>query len=174
MLLKGLQSNQNCISLDDMGIDWDQDSLGLPDLRDALTRAVSEKRRNMTAAEFGGTENGKSLPKVITFPYARHSSYSELCHLVRIFNPKDIYPCTVNEENWHEGKLTLRVILSAVNSTPKDQPHISKRCKPSLRIMFFYSSDDIGFIVTLLTSDNRSQYETLIWATLLPHKVSSR
>ena len=106
MLLKGLQSNQKCISLGDMGIDRDPDNLGLSDLLDALTRAVSEKRSKMTTEDLGGTENGKSLPKVITFPYARHSSYSELCHLVRVFNPNDIYPCTVNEENWHEGKLS--------------------------------------------------------------------
>jgi hypothetical protein len=35
-----------------------------------------------------------------TFPYSRHSSYTELCHLVEAFKPKDIWPCTVDKANW--------------------------------------------------------------------------
>lgn len=34
------------------------------------------------------------------FPYSRHSSYEELCELVNAFKPRDVYPCTVDEENW--------------------------------------------------------------------------
>lgn len=34
------------------------------------------------------------------FPYSRHSSYDELCDLVKAFLPTDVYPCTVDEENW--------------------------------------------------------------------------
>lgn len=34
------------------------------------------------------------------FPYSRHSSYEELCQLVDAFKPRDVYPCTVDEENW--------------------------------------------------------------------------
>ena len=40
------------------------------------------------------------LPKDITFPYSRHSSYEELCALVEMLKPRDIYPCTVVEETW--------------------------------------------------------------------------
>lgn len=32
------------------------------------------------------------------FPYSRHSSYEELCGLVKAFEPVDIYPCTINED----------------------------------------------------------------------------
>ncbi|KAH7079938.1 beta-lactamase-like protein [Paraphoma chrysanthemicola] len=38
--------------------------------------------------------------KTIRFPYSRHSSYSELCELVAAFKPKDVFPCTVDEESW--------------------------------------------------------------------------
>ncbi|KAH8728487.1 beta-lactamase-like protein [Phaeosphaeriaceae sp. PMI808] len=38
--------------------------------------------------------------RIIRFPYSRHSSYSELCELVAAFKPEDIFPCTVDEENW--------------------------------------------------------------------------
>ncbi|KAI9705946.1 MAG: Protein artemis [Candelina mexicana] len=43
------------------------------------------------------------LPRTITFPYSRHSSYEELCLLVKAFKPKDLYPCTTDEERWHHG-----------------------------------------------------------------------
>lgn len=36
------------------------------------------------------------------FPYSRHSSYSELCHLIQAFKPRDIIPCTVDAETWCE------------------------------------------------------------------------
>ncbi|OGM49084.1 DNA repair protein [Aspergillus bombycis] len=45
---------------------------------------------------------GNPLPKVIHFPYSRHSSYVELCELVSAFKPKDIYPCTVDPLAWDE------------------------------------------------------------------------
>jgi hypothetical protein len=38
--------------------------------------------------------------RTIRFPYSRHSSYSELCELVAAFKPKDVFPCTVDEERW--------------------------------------------------------------------------
>ncbi|KAI6900006.1 hypothetical protein KC318_g8075 [Hortaea werneckii] len=40
------------------------------------------------------------LPKQITFPYSRHSSYSELCRLIEAFKPSDIHPCTVDKAKW--------------------------------------------------------------------------
>ena len=43
-----------------------------------------------------------NLPDTIHFPYSRHSSYTELCHLLSIFKPKDVYPCTVDPETWTE------------------------------------------------------------------------
>ncbi|KKY22782.1 putative dna repair [Phaeomoniella chlamydospora] len=44
----------------------------------------------------------KGLPDTVHFPYSRHSSYSELCHLVSAFRPKDIHPCTVDADTWSE------------------------------------------------------------------------
>lgn len=73
-------------------------------LSTSLGRAV----KSITARSIGGANApaaasrsaGEELPKTIRFPYSRHSSYSELCHLVSIFKPKDIWPCTVDPEIW--------------------------------------------------------------------------
>lgn len=41
-----------------------------------------------------------NLPKLIRFPYSRHSSYPELCAFVDAFKPKDVWPCTVDPNDW--------------------------------------------------------------------------
>ncbi|KAI1278213.1 artemis protein [Xylaria sp. FL0933] len=46
------------------------------------------------------TKPNKSLPNVIQFPYARHSSLSELQNFVGTFKPRDIVPCTFNADSW--------------------------------------------------------------------------
>jgi len=99
MLLAGLRSKGRVISLDHMGFGHEEDELSIDSLTKVLTKSVVDKR------QLGLNENleDRILPRVITFPYSRHSSYAELCHLVRIFQPKDVFPCTVDEDNWHEG-----------------------------------------------------------------------
>ncbi|KAL6711108.1 hypothetical protein ACN47E_006983 [Coniothyrium glycines] len=38
--------------------------------------------------------------RTIQFPYSRHSSYQELCELIGAFQPRDVFPCTVDELHW--------------------------------------------------------------------------
>jgi hypothetical protein len=38
--------------------------------------------------------------QTIRFPYSRHSSYLELCGLVETLKPKDVFPCTVDDNTW--------------------------------------------------------------------------
>ncbi|CAK3950547.1 Hypothetical predicted protein [Lecanosticta acicola] len=65
----------------------------------ALAKRAASIAAPATGMEPTVTEQG--LPKQITFPFSRHSSYSELCLLIGAFRPKDIHPCTVDEQNWH-------------------------------------------------------------------------
>lgn len=52
-----------------------------------------------------GNESAGTLPNRIRFPYSRHSSYRELCHLVSVLKPRDIWPCTVDPLRWmREGE----------------------------------------------------------------------
>ena len=107
MLLKGLNSTRRAMSLDDMGLDRDQGELSLTQLVKVITRSLTEKQKAAVKSASDEKAQDPALPRVITFPYSRHSSYAELCDLVRIFKPKDVYPCTVDQDTWHESLLLL-------------------------------------------------------------------
>lgn len=85
-----------------MGLDPKQGDISLTKITEALARSVAEKKNAVLSEGLADKVQTEALPRVITFPYSRHSSYAELCHLVRVFNPKDVYPCTVDEANWDE------------------------------------------------------------------------
>ncbi|KAK3381510.1 beta-lactamase-like protein [Podospora didyma] len=51
--------------------------------------------------------NQEALPDIITFPFSRHSSYPELCHLVDVFKPNDVWPCTVHPTEWLSQGITI-------------------------------------------------------------------
>ncbi|KAG9240720.1 hypothetical protein BJ878DRAFT_578831 [Calycina marina] len=65
----------------------------------------------------GGFQDPSELPQIITFPYPRHSSYEEFCHLVQIFKPNDVYPCTVDEKNWTEDISMIRLFSDHYSGT---------------------------------------------------------
>jgi hypothetical protein len=52
-----------------------------------------------------------------TFPYSRHSSYTELCHLIEAFKPKDIWPCTVDKANWSAAQ-SMSFLFGHLYDTP--------------------------------------------------------
>lgn len=54
-----------------------------------------------------GNESSSTLPNRIRFPYSRHSSYRELCHLVSVLKPRDIWPCTVDSVRWIREGITI-------------------------------------------------------------------
>jgi hypothetical protein len=49
----------------------------------------------------------KALPRLITFPYSRHASYPELCHLVSALKPVDVWPCTVSPMEWIKNGISI-------------------------------------------------------------------
>ena len=102
MLSERLRSQRTVISLDDVGLDPKQRDIPPTRIKQALTRSVAGMKRAIPNESLSDKVQAEALPRVITFPYSRHSSYAELCHLVRIFNPKDVYPCTVDDANWDE------------------------------------------------------------------------
>jgi hypothetical protein len=66
----------------------DEDNISLPTLVSVLSNRVEEPAEEL-------------LNETIRFPYSRHSSYSELCTLINALKPKDVYPCTVDDETWN-------------------------------------------------------------------------
>jgi hypothetical protein len=106
MLLAGLHSSRKALVLDDTQPGYKQDGLSFEDLSTILARSVTQQPINPDVTLV--REEHSRLPEIITFPYSRHSSYSELRNLVDAFKPKDVFPCTVDEANWHEGE---RIVL---------------------------------------------------------------
>lgn len=47
--------------------------------------------------------NGEYFPLSLPFYYSRHSSYSEVTHLVNSFQPLQVYPCTTRVEYYKNG-----------------------------------------------------------------------
>ncbi|KAF2717878.1 hypothetical protein K431DRAFT_195009, partial [Polychaeton citri CBS 116435] len=74
--------------------------LALTDLVSKSKYAQTDGGRDAQLAAQGAQANYNQLPKRVTFPYSRHSSYQELCHLIAAFQPTDIHPCTVDAVGW--------------------------------------------------------------------------
>ncbi|OHE98222.1 artemis protein [Colletotrichum orchidophilum] len=78
-------------------------------------QAVGRRKylEHQTTQTLEQTTDGPSgdLPRIITFPYSRHSSYRELCDLVQIFRPKDVWPCTVNPADWLRNNTSIRSLF---------------------------------------------------------------
>lgn len=74
-------------------------------LTNGLQAIAKRTRHGFEQPSMTDTNKRMGLPRVVTFPYSRHSSYPELCHLVSAFKPKDVWPCTVNPAEWIEKGL---------------------------------------------------------------------
>ncbi|KAE8319070.1 hypothetical protein BDV41DRAFT_560368 [Aspergillus transmontanensis] len=103
-LLKAFKSKSKALQLDSYGMK-DGHDIPLEDLVNILSRgrfhdkARSDNNQGSTGRH---DKSGSRLPRVIHFPYSRHSSYAELCELVSAFKPRDVYPCTVDPLTWDE------------------------------------------------------------------------
>ncbi|KAK1775099.1 beta-lactamase-like protein [Copromyces sp. CBS 386.78] len=75
-------------------------------LQDLIDKSTSQIAQDMSILA-ANSRAGGNLPSIITFPYSRHSSYAELCHLVDAFKPKDVWPNTVNPREWLEQGVTI-------------------------------------------------------------------
>ncbi|KAL4751278.1 hypothetical protein BDW72DRAFT_203236 [Aspergillus terricola var. indicus] len=93
------------LSLDSYGMK-DAHEMPLEELVNILSRGpLSEGRtlsENLPISLDKSDRSRKPLPRTIRFPYSRHSSYAELCELVKVFKPRDIHPCTVDHLDWCE------------------------------------------------------------------------
>ncbi|EFQ35503.1 artemis protein [Colletotrichum graminicola] len=101
------------ISGRNMRLDLDMTSFGEKNetaILDAF-RTIAQRKQSANEQVVGFSDDSAELPRVITFPYSRHSSYRELCDLVRAFRPKDVWPCTVNIPEWLGGNVTIKSLF---------------------------------------------------------------
>lgn len=100
------------------------------DLASALEKSVKSSVKVQNTSDTVGS--AQTLPKTITFPYARHSSYPELCHLVKTFKPKDVWPCTVHPLEWIKHGVSLglwagRNLLLVIGGVSETDPKLNFR-----------------------------------------------
>ncbi|OJJ39655.1 hypothetical protein ASPWEDRAFT_104551, partial [Aspergillus wentii DTO 134E9] len=103
-LLEAFKSKNKSLSLDSYGLK-DEHDMPLEKLVAILSRGHSGNNplsNDIEELPTARANPNKPLPNTIHFPYSRHSSYMELCELVSAFQPKDIYPCTVDLQTWDE------------------------------------------------------------------------
>ncbi|KAH6711742.1 hypothetical protein BKA61DRAFT_522678 [Leptodontidium sp. MPI-SDFR-AT-0119] len=105
LLFNVLRTPGRVLSLAQFGLDEENGNVSLTQLAAAVIRAVTERRDYLITSQDGG--KSQALPRIITFPYSRHSSYEELCDLLKIFKPKDVWPCTEDPYRWHERGLSV-------------------------------------------------------------------
>ncbi|KAK4127252.1 hypothetical protein N657DRAFT_653533 [Parathielavia appendiculata] len=75
-------------------------------------QAITSKLKNRSRQQSTSNFDEHALPIVVTFPYSRHSSYRELCDLVRVFKPRDVWPCTVDITRWLNEGITIRRLFA--------------------------------------------------------------
>ncbi|KAF7589833.1 DNA crosslink repair [Aspergillus hancockii] len=103
-LVDAFKSKSKALSLDNYGLKDGQD-IPLESLVNILSRGPSCEKywsENIQGETVPRDNLRDRLPRIIHFPYSRHSSYAELCELVSAFKPKDVYPCTVDPLTWDE------------------------------------------------------------------------
>ena len=103
--LSSAQMSRNSkMSLDDLGLDSDE-RISLKELVSRMASCGDHKRNGGEGTGLPGlnVSNGPPSAEAMHFPYSRHASYNELRHLVSAFKPRDICPCTVDEESWSEA-----------------------------------------------------------------------
>ncbi|KAK8203363.1 hypothetical protein M8818_005341 [Zalaria obscura] len=107
LLAKHLQSGGTNIRLDTLSLleqhGGEGDADGLEDMDKIPLDRFLPVLAKLGVGDGEDMVRSKHSPRTrqITFPYSRHSSYSELRYLVQAFKPKDVYPCTVDERTWN-------------------------------------------------------------------------
>ncbi|KAF5670233.1 hypothetical protein FHETE_4605 [Fusarium heterosporum] len=85
-------------------LDWDVETLSAHSTDEIIIMLVERLGKTAKNKQL---RNECGLPTTIYFPYSRHSSLPELCHLVGVFRPKDVWPCTVSPIEWLRNGITI-------------------------------------------------------------------
>ncbi|PTB38498.1 hypothetical protein M441DRAFT_70873 [Trichoderma asperellum CBS 433.97] len=88
-----------------------REDIYLTDLRKAILSIAKQHLKAASSLTGNEDHGGDELPKVIRFPYSRHSSYPELCNLLNAFKPKDIWPCTFHLDSWREKAISIESLF---------------------------------------------------------------
>lgn len=103
-VLDAVKNGRNASLNLDVSSFGEQNETMLANAIQAIARKSQLQRETKHARELDGPED---LPKMIRFPYSRHASYPELCHLVAALKPRDVWPCTVSPADWIKNGISI-------------------------------------------------------------------
>lgn len=104
-LLEAANNGRNASLNLDISSFGEQNETMLANAIQAIAKKSQFQRETKLAVE--RDERLKALPRLITFPYSRHASYPELCHLVSALKPLDVWPCTVSPIEWFKNDISI-------------------------------------------------------------------
>jgi DNA cross-link repair 1C protein len=103
-VLDAVQNGRNASLNLDVSSFGEQNETMLANAIQAIARKSQLQRETKNAKQLDSPED---LPKMIRFPYSRHASYPELCHLVSALKPRDVWPCTVSPADWIKNGISI-------------------------------------------------------------------
>ncbi|KAK4503807.1 hypothetical protein PRZ48_004722 [Zasmidium cellare] len=158
-----LRMDQNGFSQQDQE-EADLDDIPLEKLVPALAKAVAKAKQSTGPAK--RPISADELPNRISFPYSRHSSYSELCLLIEAFKPKDIYPCTVDHKGWNPRQSMGYLFGHIYGARPPTFSHD--------QLMLQHFNDEADEVADPAAPEDRFQQETQDYEEDSPPKEPSR
>ncbi|KAL8952250.1 MAG: hypothetical protein Q9222_001836 [Ikaeria aurantiellina] len=110
LVAEALLSQRQTVALDAYDPSLTENTMPIESLARLLYETAKQKNcfeqsermplANLSQISPKAVKAGRLLPRSVKFPYSRHSSYDELCHLLSMFKPKDLYPCVTDEATW--------------------------------------------------------------------------
>ena len=129
MLLNVANRGQSSSLKLDLSAFGDENKAALADALQALNRNPKVRGEYPDPKE---ALDSATLPGTITFPFSRHSSYPELCHLISAFRPKDVWPCTVDRDKWARNGTSIQKLFGAHCSGTEFRHDIGMGTPPSV------------------------------------------
>lgn len=102
------------------------------DITEKGTRIFSFKNRNWILSKDGS----ELLPDNLKLLFCRHSSYEQTLDLIKLFKPREVFPCCESRQTWLNGFTMKRIFGDVCTSTSQryDEMMNRKHGKPLERV----------------------------------------
>ena len=156
------------------------DNMKPEDLAHLLQHHVQQGDEATAKIEEGGINDG--LPKLITFPYSRHSSYEELRLLLEKLRPRDVWPCTAPKASEYDESKSMQNLFGEVCRREEDEGNLHFRWDADMREAKLKRGDDVNNLETQRADQSNSgamspsspgQFQSVASEVVPPHQLGA-